>query len=286
MQFELFTRELEASGMEVHGVEVYEEGILTHSWGDTEHTRYPIWSATKSFLSVAFGIAWDRGMISPEDLLAQYLPEDKLYRLNSSQQMQLQKLTLKRLLTMSVPGFPFRPEGENWLDFSLSSLPEKADTPAFEYSSIPTYLISAALTNAIGRDLYGFMNEMILCPLEIVDPPYQRSPEGIFYGASGMELTVGELSRLGLTVSAGGIYKGKRIVSEDYIRQATDVQQMNREGGYGFFFWKYRNGFSINGKWGQKCYCLPDRGLVITFMSHLEDGSDQVKAMMEKYLID
>ena len=87
-------------------------------------------------------------------------------------------------------------------------------------------------------------------------------------------------------LSCCGIYDGKRIVSEAYIKDAVSIKQMNREGGYGYFFWKYRDGFSMNGKWGQKCYVLPEQRIMITFLSHLEEGSDGVKACMEKYLLD
>ena len=76
------------------------------------------------------------------------------------------------------------------------------------------------------------------------------------------------------------------IISEEYAGLATSVQQMNREGGYGFLIWKYRDGFSINGKWKQKCYILPDRGIIVTYLSHIEDGSHDLLNSMEKNILD
>ena len=63
---------------------------------------------------------------------------------------------------------------------------------------------------------------------------------------------------------------------------AEDIEK----GGYGYFIWKYRDGFSINGKWGQKGYVLPEDEVMITFLSHMENGSDKLKKSMEKYLIE
>lgn len=83
-----------------------------------------------------------------------------------------------------------------------------------------------------------------------------------------------------------GIYNGKRIVSEEYVQMATSVQQMNREGGYGYYIWKYREGFSINGKWKQKCYCLPKRGIMITYLSHIEDDSHDLLESMERNILE
>ena len=87
-------------------------------------------------------------------------------------------------------------------------------------------------------------------------------------------------------LSSQGVYAHRRIVSAGYVKEATSVRQMNREGGYGYFFWKYRDGFSLNGKWGQKCYVLPNQNTMITFLSHIEDGSDQIRLCMEKHLLD
>ena len=75
------------------------------------------------------------------------------------------------------------------------------------------------------------------------------------------------------------------FVTEKYVKEATSIQQMNREGGYGYFIWKYRDGFSINGKWKQKCYVLPKEELVITYLSHIEEDTPDLKESMEKHIL-
>ena len=100
-----------------------------------------------------------------------------------------------------------------------------------------------------------------------------------------MELTVHELSKIGLLLYNNGVYEGNRILSEEYVREATKVQQKNREGGYGYFVWKYRDGYSINGKWKQKCYVLPKEKLVITYLSHIEEDIPELKESMEKNIL-
>ena len=52
-----------------------------------------------------------------------------------------------------------------------------------------------------------------------------------------MKLTVHDLSKFGLLLYNKGVYEGRRIVSGEYVEMATSVQQMNREGGYGFYIW-------------------------------------------------
>jgi CubicO group peptidase (beta-lactamase class C family) len=203
----------------------------------------------------------------------------------SEQKARWEKISLRRLLTMSVSDLPFRAEGENWLDFSLACEIEDPEETGFNYSNISAYLIGVALTEVLGSDLGAFIEERIFAPLEITSFEYGRSPEGYFYGASMMRLSVHDVSKFGLLLYNGGVYNGVRILSEEYVDMATSIQQMNREGGYGFFIWKYRDGFSINGKWKQKCYVLPKKGVIVTYLSHIEDGSHDLLESMEKNIL-
>ncbi|MCQ2593164.1 MAG: serine hydrolase [Treponema sp.] len=286
MNFSNFTSDIQKNNWNVYGVEVYENSVLTHSYGDTEDGIHEIYSATKSVLSVAFGIAYDRGLVKLDESIVEYLPKEKVQRLSEEQRAVWKQISLHRLLTMSVEGLPFRPKGDNWLDFTLFCKIKNPDKKLFKYTNLNSYLIGVALSVVLKCDLGEFIKEEILKPLDINKFEMTYSPEGYFYGASGMKLCVHDLSKIGLLMSNGGVYNGKRIVSEEYVKMATSVQQMNREDGYGFFFWKYRDGFSINGKWKQKCYCLPDQALIVSFLSHIEEESDDLLASMERNILE
>lgn len=286
MNFNNFIQEIEQNHWNVYGAEVYENGVLMHSYGDTEENLHGIYSATKTVLSIAVGIAWDRGMIDLDKPVTEYLPQDVLVSLEKEKREIFDRITIYRLLTMSVGGLPFRAEGDNFLQFALNCKIPNPDEKVFNYSNISAYLVGVALHHAIQEDVAAFIEREILTPLGITRYEYGRSPEGYFYGASEMRLTVNGLSHIGQLLYNGGTYEGKRILSEAYVRMATSVQQSNREGGYGYFIWKYRDGFSINGKWGQKCYCLPEQGLMITFLSHIEEDTYELKKSMERNLLD
>lgn len=285
LNYDAFVHDIVSNQWQVHGVEVYCGGQLTHSFGDTQDTKYPIYSATKSILSIAVGIACDQGRLALQRSILDYLPGQIVAQMAESQREAYREITLHRLLTMSVEGYPFRPEGDSYLRFSLACPIPEPESIRFDYSNIPAYLVGVALTEAVQEDAWAFINRNILQPLHITDAEYKRCPDGYFYGASGMELTVNELSRIGLLLYNGGSFEGNRIVSEDYVKRATSVQQMNREGGYGYYFWKYRDGFCISGKWKQKCYILPEQERIITFLSDITDDSDDLILSMEKNLL-
>ena len=285
MGFEAFAADVQAYGWNVHGAELYEDGVLTGSFGDTE-SKFPVYSATKSVLSIAAGMAWDRERISFEKSVLDYLPGVYVSAMRPEQTAAYRSITLHRLMTMSVEGYPFRPEGENYLKFCLDWPVQHPEKRVFHYSNIPACLAGIALSEALEEDVWAFLERELLAPLEIRDARYARCPEGFFYGASGMDLSVHDLSRIGLLLYRGGMAGRERIVSRDYVNLATSPLQRNREGGYGYFFWKYRNGFSINGKWKQRCCVLPERKLVISFLSDIRDDSDALIKSMERHILD
>ena len=285
MNFDALIKDIQNNHWNVHGVEIYEDGRLTHQYGDTADTRFPIYSATKTITSIAAGMAWDQGKIDLEQTLLTYLPSEIVNQMPEEQNAAFREITLRRLLTMSVDNFPFRPEGESYLKFSLSCPIPNVRTRTFHYSNIPAYLVGVALTHAVSEDLFQYLNRNLFTPLHITEPVCRRCPDGYFYGASGMELSVHDLSQIGLLLYHGGIYEGRRLVSEEYVKMASGIQQMNREGGYGFFLWKYRDGFCISGKWKQKCYILPEKKLVVTYLSHIEEEACGLTESMEKHII-
>lgn len=69
------------------------------------------------------------------------------------------------------------------------------------------------------------------------------------------------------------------------MNEATAIQQMNREGGYGYYFWHYRDGFRISGKWGQKCFVFPKRQLMITYLAEMKEGADVALHTMEREIL-
>lgn len=287
MNFEAFIRDIEQNRWAIYGVEVYENDELTHRWGDTKKARHLIYSCTKTILSLGVGIAWDRGLIDLDAPIASYLPKQYVSELAPEQAEMFQTLSVERFMCMSVKGFPFRvaeEEKESYLRYSLSCKIDNPGERSFDYSNIPAYLVGVALSQVIGGDVWAFLEENLLHPLHIYGAPCTRCPEGWFYGASGMELTVHELSRIGLMLYHDGMYEGKRIVSSEYIALMTSVHQWNREGGYGLFTQLYRDGFRITGKCNQRCFVLKNRGLVITYLSDMPEGGNEVTESVERNL--
>lgn len=284
MNFQGFIDTVKQNQWELHGIEVFQKGQVVEQY-HANPGRHPIYSATKSVTALAVGMAVDDGKLDIHESLYEYLKSEVPVYASAEQIENLKKITIQRLLTMSVKGYPFRPEGDNWLDFSLLYPLKDVEEKVFDYSNISAYLVGVAVAKALDRHLYDYLEERLFEPLEIVKPEYQNCPSGYFYGASGMYLTVQELEKIGQVCLQKGMYNGQRIVSEAYLTEATSVQQMNREGGYGYYFWKYKDGYRISGKWGQRCYIFPDKDLMVTYLSNMEHGSEKLTKAMEEWIL-
>jgi len=281
LDFQGFIKDITDNNWNVHGVEVYKAGELIHHWGDTS-TKYPLYSITKSILSIAMGIAWDRGLIDFNKSIVEYLPDNGVIKLSDKQKNLFCNFTLHRLMTMSVQGFPFRPKGDNYLEYTLNCYIPEPEKVAFEYSNLPAYLCSVALSQAICGDAGEFIKEEIFKPLEIEDYVIGYSPEGYFYGPSNTEMSVHSLSKLGLLILNKGKWNDKQIVSPEYLEKATSGIMKIKEGGYGYFIWN-EGYISFHGKWKQKCCIIPDQDMVVSFLSDIQEPCSIVESM-EKHL--
>jgi len=280
--FEALVNTIEQNRWPVYGLELRKHGELLHSYGDTKETRYPIYSATKSFVSTAAGLAVKEGKFSVKESIYDYLKSEVPVYATEAQKEILKKLTIERLMTMSVKGYPFRPEGEDWLTYSLLYPLTDVEPPEFNYSNIPAYLVGVALEAATGEHLAKYLTPRLFEPLGITGPVYGNCPAGHFYGASQMELTVEELGRLGRLYLNGGMWNGERILTKEWVKEATSVKTPCREGGYGYFIWKYKDGFRITGKWGKRCFVFPKTGMTATWLSDMQNNSeDLTEAVME-----
>ncbi|MBP5773450.1 MAG: serine hydrolase [Eubacterium sp.] len=286
MNFDGFIDEIKKKDWNIYGVEVYEDLKLTHEWGDTKDTPHEIFSCTKTVLSIAVGIAYDRGLFDLDKNIFDYIPEEIYKKYDSKIIEDLRKLSIRRLLTMSVPGYPFRPEGKSYLDFCFSLPVQDPDNNSFYYCNICPYYVGLALNFAVGEDLWEFIDREIIKPLDIDVDYYYRDPDGYFFGASMMRMTLHEISKLGILLYNKGVYNGKRILSEEYVDMATSVQIENDRYGYGFYIWKYKDGFYISGKWGQHCLVLRDEKLIVTFTGYLPDEAEDVENSMIKHILE
>ena len=247
-------------------------------WKPENAVRHPVYSLTKSVLSIGISFLVQEGKLDIRKPLASYLTQEQLAFVPVSKRSDFAALPVTRFLTMSLAGYPFRPEGEtDWIAQALSADVDYAQPPTFAYSNFPALLAGVAAQNAADEPFMAYLQRKYLSPAGIPDVKCRLTPEGYFYGASGMELSASELMVLG-----GYLFHAVR--TEPYLAQAVSRRIANERGGYGYFFWVGEDHFYMSGKWGQKCIVSPATGAVISYVSDRPEGDGELFRLALDYL--
>lgn len=268
--FEQAINEIRCLDLAVHGIEVRQGGDVIYRFMSGEDIRYPAYSAAKSVTALGVGLAVSEGCFDINSPLAYWLTESELSAMLPHRREQFCRLPVTRFLTMSVKGYPFRPEGGDPLRNCLSRDIDYSAVPRFDYSNVQAYLVGLACERAVGIPMEKYLNSRLFEPMDIPRVGFQTDLQGRFYGATGMSLKISELAGLGQLLLDGG----RGIVSGEWIREMTSTHISTKESGYGYFIWTQPGRFYISGKWGQRSIVCPELDAVITYMSDLRDNSE------------
>lgn len=234
-------------------------------------------SACKSITSLAVGLLVDDGMLSVSDQLADFFEEPG----GTALHRRLKGMTVEDLLTMRS-GVQFT-EAEaltepDWEKRFLSAAPKSEPGTEFAYNSLNTYMLSAIIRRRTGKSLTEFLRERLFGPMGISDYHWEVCPKGIEKGGWGLYIKPEDLAKLGQLVMDGGLWRGQRLLSEEYIAAAAAVHAQAPEGigdfDYGYQIWvgRHENTFLFNGMLGQNVLGFRDSGTII--VSHAGADTD------------
>jgi CubicO group peptidase (beta-lactamase class C family) len=258
--------------LKVAGILVLQHGeeIARYRW--IPEAPQPVYSVSKSFTSLAVGIAVDEGKISLKDRVLDAFPGRV-----QEPSPRLSALTLEHLLTMSR-GHPEFSRPAN-VEEALSQPLTRDPGTMFVYDNGSTFLASAMLTRAAGQKVRDFLADRLFKPLDIPLPVWKESTDGYTLGATGLELSTGSLARFGQLLLQRGNWKGKQLVSASWIDTATrahistkTLKTPDYDLGYGYGFWNCRHGaYRADGKNGQYVVVLPGKDAVAAISSDEEN---------------
>lgn len=223
-------------------------------------------SMVKSWTGLVIGILIDRGLINSEDdEICKYLPE-----WNSGCQ---NNITIKQLLTMSSGLQKVQPASKSILaqndmnKFALQQKVTKQPGATFSYSNEGVQLLGILIENVSHQSAGAFFQQNLFTPLGMDSTGLWKDKSGndIVYG--GAQTTIQDASQIGLLMLNNGIYKGKRIVSEKWIRKSTSPS--NSAAYYGYLWWlspTQRNtpmeNYAAMGDFGQLTIVFPKKNLI------------------------
>jgi len=105
------------------------------------------------------------------------------------------------------------------------------------YNSGCSHLLSAIIQKITGMTANNYANEVLFKPLEIHNSRWYES-EGISLGADGLRITSYDMLKFGSMLLNNGCYKGKEIVSSEWIKESTTPIYKTYDGiGYYAYHW-------------------------------------------------
>ncbi len=276
----LFTEDFikEAGELRVLAVIISKDGeeVARHLWEPICFRN--IYSASKSFTSCAVGLAVKEGLIRLDEKLTDAFAED----LPETVPENLKKAEVRDLLTMclgqesgSLMGAqrPLIPE-DDWVKLVLSKpFPYEPGTH-FVYNNAGPYLAGILVQRRAGCDLVSYLMPRLFEPLGIKRPAWECDPKGNTFGAGGLMISIDALHKFGMLYLQNGVWNGRRILTEEWVKASTSWQNANDRDpyGYGYLFWGGDKGsFRADGKYGQFSIILRDKNAVITLVSECRD---------------
>jgi len=278
--------------------------------GEVAHgpdVKHDVRSVSKSVVSLLVGIALDRKLIANIDqTVFTFFPQYASLRSPAKE-----RISLRHLLTMSSgiawnQNIPYT-DAQN-SERRMTDAPDPyryvLEQPLIEepgkvwnYSSGSTALLAAVLHRTTGKWLPKFARDELFTPLGITDLEWMQMPaSGEFAAAYGLRLRPRDMAKLGQLMISHGIWKGKPIVSAEWLKEATTGRFPVDTAYYGYQWWirsshvnaKKIDWFEAFGLGGQRIIIVPSLELVVVFTTGLydvENASLATTGLLDDYVL-
>ena len=280
---------LDAAASELHSLMVVRHGhVIAEGWWPPypADRRHQLYSVSKSFTSMAIGMVVAEGKLSLDDPVTSFFPEHLPEEVGDN----LAAMRVRHLLTMTTGHAEeprtLRGRTDSWLKAFFAMPVEKEPGTHFLYNTPATYVLSAIVQKLTGTTLLEFLRERLFGPMELTEATWPSSPEGVTLGGFGLDLTTESLARFGQLLLDNGRYDNAQLVPADWITAATSKQVPNDnqdnpdwKQGYGYQFWRSRNGYRADGAFGQFCLVLPESDTVVVTTAATTDMQEVLDIM-------
>jgi CubicO group peptidase (beta-lactamase class C family) len=269
--------------------------------GGARDRRANIKSASKSIISTLVGVAIAEGKIRDTDqTIGELLPAE-----TRGLDADKRAITVGDLLSMrsglqstSFGSYGAWVSSGNWVRDALRRPMVAPRGGPMLYSTGSTHLLSAILTRATGMSTYRYAETRLARPLGIALRPWQRDPQGIYFGGNEMYLTPREMLKVGTLYLRGGLApNGRRVLPQAWIDSSAVPRTISPFNGnrYGYGWWiREAAGHRVLYAWGyggQFIFVVPTLDLVVVTTSDpgaaTRDGGhlDAIYTLLEEEIV-
>jgi len=294
----------------IHSILLIKNGKLVfeeYFFGYSRDTKHFLASVSKSVTSLAIGLTIDKGYV-PDVATPASETFSNYKRIKWIEQEY--PIRLKHMLTMTA--------GLNWdalshsrshpghttyqmyasndpVEFVLNR--NLSDTPGqkFNYNSGLTILLGEMVRIRTGMDIDEFTGKYLFAPLGISNYSWDRFPDGTTQTDGGLHLRPRDMAKIGYMMLENGKWRGKQIVSKEWIEASTQTHINGLGLGYGYQWWRGKAFIDnktievlyASGHGGQKIFIIPQLDLVAVFTSKVfnSTGHRGPENMLIKYIL-
>jgi CubicO group peptidase (beta-lactamase class C family) len=145
----------------------------------------------------------------------------------------------------------------------------------YAYCSAGINLVGKAIVDVTRRWLPEYFDEHLAQPLRIETYGFNLMPTGAGYGGGGLHMRPRDLLKIGQLFLNGGVWRGRRLVSQQWVTQSTARQQPDARGADDGYAWHRHlltvgpcriQSYEASGNGGQFLLVVPslDLAVVIT----------------------
>jgi len=258
-----------------------------------------LWSVSKTFTSMAIGIAAHEGYFDIHDKLSTYFP--------AANHAKFDRLTIRDLLCMGTgqaacPLDKARQAGQGLDDIEALFFSEPiiyAPGTHFMYNNAATYMLSKLISLRTGICVLDFLRPRVFAPLGIEDVQWEQDINGIDFGCAGLHMGIHDLSKFGQLLLDEGRWNGKTLIPRSYIQEATQKQidtadfaaafaTTDHKSGYGYQLWMnaYPGSYRLDGLFGQYVVIIPQKQAVVTYVSNEPTNMTGILELTWKYIVE
>ena len=270
-------------------------------------TPHQLRSATKAIGSILVGIAIDRGIVTSEEApVYEYFKED--YEPTYGWTDRARSVRIRDLLSMTsgydcddlaTPAFACEHamyETDDWVQYSLDLPIVHARGEHWAYNSSSLILAGEAIARSSGMPLEEFADAYLFGRLGIERFQWAVSPQGRAWIGGGARMVPVDMAKIGQLMLNGGVWEGRRLLSERWIEMSTRPQAEYHAGvDYGFI-WQlgqfFLGGELIPAYWasgngGQYIVVFPAHDLVVVFTGGNYDSplAGQPFQLLDRYIL-
>lgn len=271
--------------------EIVYEGYFNGADADSLHNTR---SVTKTITGMAVGAAIDDGLFSVNSPAASFFSDVAPFENPDPRKFAI---TVEDLITMSgilecddndrfSRGHESRMHNvEDWAafywDLPIRGYPSWVQKPetakygrTFAYCSAGVEIAGETVERATKTKFQDYVTEKFFSPMEIEHFEFQENGLGQAHKSGGLSLTARGLAKLAEMQRSGGIYKGQRILSESWTREAVKpraVVYSDQEVEYGYLWWRSPyvisdvqfEDYYMTGNGGNRVVVMPSHDLVV-----------------------